>query len=41
VVVKSLTSVLEPLVLVFIGIVVGFVAVSMYLPLFDLSAMQH
>lgn len=41
VVIKSLTSILEPLVLVFIGIVVGFVAISMYLPLFDLSAMQH
>ncbi len=37
VVLKSLTSVLEPLVLMVLGVIVGFVAISMFLPMFDLS----
>ena len=37
-VVKSLTSILEPLILVALGAVVGFVALSMFLPLFDLTS---
>jgi type IV pilus assembly protein PilC len=32
--VKSLTSILEPLMLVFVGGIVGFIVISMYLPLF-------
>ena len=38
VVVKSLTSILEPIILIVLGLVVGFVALSMFLPLFDLTA---
>jgi len=36
---KSLTSIIEPLILVFLGVLVGFVAVSMFMPLFDLTSM--
>jgi len=32
--VKSLTSILEPLMLVAVGGMVGFIVISMYLPLF-------
>lgn len=39
VVVKSLTSIIEPIILIGLGVMVGFVAVSMFLPLFDLTAM--
>ncbi|HEX8914877.1 MAG TPA: type II secretion system F family protein [Humisphaera sp.] len=39
VVVKSLTSILEPVILIGLGVVVGFIAVSMFLPLFDLTSM--
>jgi type II secretory pathway component PulF len=38
VVVKSLTSIIEPIILIVLGILVGFVAISMFLPLFDLTA---
>ena len=38
VVVKSLTSILEPIILILLGLVIGFVAISMFLPLFDLTA---
>lgn len=37
VVVKSLTSILEPVILVVLGAVIGFVALSMFMPLFDLA----
>jgi len=36
---KSLTSIIEPLILVFLGVLVGFVAISMFMPLFDLTSM--
>jgi type II secretory pathway component PulF len=36
--VKSVTQMLEPVVLVILGLVVGIVAVSMFLPLFDATA---
>lgn len=36
--VKSLASILEPLILVVLGLLVGFVAVSLFTPLFDLTA---
>ena len=39
VVVRSLTKVLEPLILIVLGGMVGLLAVSMFLPLFDLTAM--
>lgn len=38
VVVRSLTSIIEPIILIVLGIMVGFVAISMFLPLFDLTA---
>jgi type II secretory pathway component PulF len=38
VVVKSLTSILEPMILIGLGILVGFIAISMFLPLFDLTS---
>jgi len=38
VILKTLTSILEPLILVVLGVVVGAVAISMFLPLFDLTA---
>lgn len=37
--VRSLTSLLEPIILMVMGALVGFIAVSMFLPLFDLTAM--
>lgn len=38
VVVKSLTSIIEPVILIALGVVVGLVALSMFMPLFDLTA---
>jgi type IV pilus assembly protein PilC len=38
VIVKSLTGLLEPLILISLGLIVGFVAISMFMPLFDLTA---
>jgi type II secretory pathway component PulF len=38
-IVRSLTTLIEPLILIFMGILVGLIAVSMFLPLFDLTAM--
>ncbi|HZW11475.1 MAG TPA: type II secretion system F family protein [Phycisphaerales bacterium] len=39
--VKSVTQLLEPVVLIILGLVVGIVAVSMFLPLFDATAATH
>ncbi|MCC6661160.1 MAG: type II secretion system F family protein [Phycisphaerales bacterium] len=39
VILKSVTSLLEPLILIVLGAVVGLVATSMFMPLFDLTAM--
>lgn len=36
--VKSMTSLIEPAILIVLGLVVGFVALSLFLPLFDLTA---
>lgn len=33
---KQLTRILEPLILIFLGVVVGFVAISIFLPMFDI-----
>lgn len=38
VVMRSLTSIVEPIILIVLGVLVGFVAISMFLPLFDLSS---
>jgi len=35
---RSLTSILEPMILIVLGVFVGFVAISMFMPLFDLTA---
>jgi type IV pilus assembly protein PilC len=34
--IKALTSLIEPLMIIFVGIVVGFIVISMYLPIFSL-----
>ena len=39
VLIKSVTSLVEPLILITLGLVVGLVAISMFLPLFDLTSM--
>lgn len=39
VVLRSLTSIIEPVILIVLGVLVGFVALSMFMPLFDLTAM--
>lgn len=36
---RSLTSIIEPVILVLMGVLVGVVAISMFLPLFDLTSM--
>lgn len=38
VILKSLSSIVEPLILIVLGCVVGVVAISMFLPLFDLTS---
>ena len=37
-VLKSLSSIVEPIILIVLGVLVGFVAVSMFMPLFDITA---
>ena len=37
IILRSLSSILEPLILIVLGCLIGFVAVSMFLPLFDLA----
>jgi type IV pilus assembly protein PilC len=37
--VKRLTTALEPLLTIFLGAIVGFVAISMYMPIFNLTAL--
>ncbi|MDF1808470.1 MAG: type II secretion system F family protein [Phycisphaerales bacterium] len=37
-IIKSLSSLIEPVIMVVLGVLVGFVAISMFLPLFDLTA---
>ncbi len=34
--VKALTSLIEPIMIIFVGVVVGFIVISMYLPIFSL-----
>jgi type IV pilus assembly protein PilC len=35
-VIKALTSILEPVMIMVVGGIVGFIVISMYLPMFDL-----
>ncbi len=37
---KSLTSIVEPVLLILMGLMVGFVAISIFLPLFDVTSMM-
>lgn len=37
IVLRSLSSLIEPVILVVLGLIIGFVAISMFLPLFDLA----
>jgi type IV pilus assembly protein PilC len=39
--VKALTSILEPVMIIFVGGMVGVIVVSMYLPLFDVYNQIH
>lgn len=41
VVLRSLTSIIEPAILIAMGVLVGLVAVSMFMPLFDLTSMTQ
>ncbi|MGE5294183.1 MAG: type II secretion system F family protein [Solirubrobacterales bacterium] len=41
VVIRSLTSIIEPLILILMGLLVGIVSICMFLPLFDLTAMTQ
>jgi type IV pilus assembly protein PilC len=36
--VASLTSLLEPMMMVFLGVVIGFIVVAMYLPIFKMAS---
>jgi type II secretory pathway component PulF len=39
--VRSLTSIIEPLILIVMGLLVGLIAICMFLPLFDLASMTQ
>jgi type IV pilus assembly protein PilC len=41
VVVRSLTSIIEPVILVVMGVLVGLISICMFLPLFDLTSMTQ
>jgi type IV pilus assembly protein PilC len=34
--VKALTSILEPIMIIFVGAIVGFVVIAMYMPMFKI-----
>ncbi len=34
--VKALTSLIEPIMIIFVGVAVGFIVISMYLPIFSI-----
>ncbi len=38
---RSLTSIIEPMILVVMGVMVGLIAISMFLPLFDLTSLTQ
>lgn len=39
--VSGLTSLIEPLLIVFLGLVIGFIAISMFMPMFKMVEMVH
>lgn len=41
VLIKTLTGLIEPIILLVLGLLVGFIALSMFIPLFDLAAMAQ
>jgi type II secretory pathway component PulF len=41
VIVRSLTSIIEPLILIVMGVLVGLIAICMFMPLFDLASMTQ
>jgi type II secretory pathway component PulF len=41
IIVRSLTSIIEPVILLIMGVLVGTVAVSMFMPLFDLTSLTQ
>jgi len=41
IIVRSLTSIIEPVILVALGLLVGLMAVSLFMPLFDLTSMTQ
>jgi type IV pilus assembly protein PilC len=41
VIVRSLTAIIEPVILIFMGLLVGLISVCMFMPLFDLTAMTQ
>jgi len=41
VVIRSLTSIIEPVILIFMGVLVGLISICMFIPLFDLTAMTQ
>lgn len=41
IIIKTLTSLIEPAILIVLGVLVGFVAMSVFLPLFDLVSAAH
>jgi type II secretory pathway component PulF len=41
VIVRSLTSIIEPLILVVMGVLVGMISICMFMPLFDLASMTQ
>ncbi len=41
IVLRSLTSIIEPLILIIMGVLVGLIAISMFLPLFDLTSITQ
>ena len=41
VIVRSMTSIIEPLILVVMGVLVGLIAICMFMPLFDLASMTQ
>lgn len=41
VIVRSLTSIIEPLIMIVMGLLVGLIAICMFMPLFDLASMTQ
>jgi len=41
VILRSLTSIIEPLILIVMGLLVGLIAICMFVPLFDLASMTQ